>query len=245
MGAADRAGQPRRTRRAGRGAAEGARGAPPLAARDAARSLPGIRKQFESAGLSIAAYNYSPDASFTRRRDRSRLRDHPGARRRLHHLVHHAGRGEAHRAVCREAQDERVDAQPLEHERSQRVRHPRKLRRGPQAVAALQDQPRHRPLHRRQLRRGGLSARAPRRHHQPAHQGPEEEPGRQRALGAGRHAHRAGAAAPQEGEVADPRLRRVRASRHGRARWPKCGPASTTRSARWHDRRRRGPRCRP
>ena len=43
-------------------------------------------------------------------------------------------------------------ARPLEPQRPERVRDARELRRGDEDVEVLQDQPRHRPLHRRQLR---------------------------------------------------------------------------------------------
>ena len=48
-----------------------------------------------------------------RARDRPRLRDRAGARRRIHHGVEHAVGGQAGRAVRREAQDDRRDAQPF------------------------------------------------------------------------------------------------------------------------------------
>ena len=50
-------------------------------------------------------------------------------------------------------------------------------------VAALPHQPRHRPLHRRRFRRPRLPRGAPRPHHQPAPEGPQEGPGRQRRPG--------------------------------------------------------------
>ena len=54
-------------------------------------------------------------------------------------------------------------------------------------------------------------------HHQPAPEGPEEEPGRQRAVGHGRHADPRGAAAAEARAVADSRQHRVRIPRAGHA----------------------------
>ncbi len=51
-----------------------------------------------------------PERQLHRRGDRSRLRDDEGARRRHHHDVDDAGRGEADRADGRQAQDDRRDA---------------------------------------------------------------------------------------------------------------------------------------
>ena len=110
-----------------RGAAEGARGAPALAARDAARPLPRHPQAVRVGGPVDCRLQLQPRRQLHRRGDRSRVRDHEGARRRLHHLVDDAGGGEAHRAVRGETQDNRGDAQPLEHERSERVRHAREL----------------------------------------------------------------------------------------------------------------------
>ena len=65
------------------------------------------RKKFDAAGITIYAYNYSLNDELHRRRDRSRLRDGEGARRRDHHGLDDARRGEADRAVRREAPDGR------------------------------------------------------------------------------------------------------------------------------------------
>ena len=112
-----------------------------------------VKKKFDAAGITIYAYNYSLNDELHRRRDRSRLRDGQGARRRDHHASTHARRREADRAVRRQAQMIVGHARPLEHQRPERVRHARELRRGDEDVEVLQGQPRHRPLHRRQLRR--------------------------------------------------------------------------------------------
>ena len=171
-----------------------------MAARDAARSLQGVEEEVRRRrhrDLRLQLQHRTPASPTPRSIAASRWR-----RRSAPTIITastHDDRGQAHRAARREAQDGRGHARPLEHQRSERVRDARELRRGDEDVEVLQGQPRHRPLHRRQLRRGGLHPRAPRRHHEPAPEGPQEEPGRQRAVGRGRHADPRGAAAAQEG----------------------------------------------
>ena len=134
-----------------------------LARRDATRSLPGDPQEVRRGRHQDLGLQLQPGRPLHRRGDQSRLRDRQGARRRDHHRLGHARVGEEDRAVRREAPDGRRDAQPLEHRGPQRVRHARELRGGDEAVEVLQGQPRHRPLHRRELRRGRVPEGASRR----------------------------------------------------------------------------------
>ena len=191
--------------------ARGQRGAPPspeaVKAREDLRKwrletpldhFKNVRKKFDAAGIAIYAYCYNMNASFTDAEIDRGFEMTKALGADIMTDVDDDDGGQADRAVRRQAQDARRPARPLEHQRSERVRDAGELRRGDEDVEVLQGQPRHRPLHRRQLRRGRLHPRASRRHHQPAPEGPQEEPGRQHAVGAGRHADPRGAAAAEE-----------------------------------------------
>ena len=94
-----------------------------------------IRKKFESAGMTIYAFNYSPNNSFTDAEiDRGFEMAKALGRRDHHRLSDDRGRS-SHGAVRGEAQDAGGDAQPLERDRPERVRHAGQPRDGAQAVA--------------------------------------------------------------------------------------------------------------
>ena len=116
-----------------------------------------IRKKFEGAKIAIRAFNYSFNDSFT---EPEIDRGFEMARALGAEFITASSTldgGEAGRAVRREAQDDRRDAQPLEPQGSQRVRDARELRGRYGAVEVFQGEPRHRPLHGGELRRGRVS----------------------------------------------------------------------------------------
>ena len=205
--AAVRAGRARRARRAAvaRGG-QGARGSAQVAARDR-RSITSAnaKKKFDAAGITITAYCYNMNDSFT---DAEIDRGFEMTKALGANVMTTSTQMTVAKRIAPLADKHKIagrPARPLEHQRPERVRDARELCRGDEDVEVLQGQPRRRPLHRRQLRSGRLHPRAPRRHHQPAPEGSQEEPGRQHAVGPGRDADPRSAAAAEEREVADSR----------------------------------------
>ena len=143
----------------------------------------GSRRSSTPRACSIFAFNYSFNPELHGRGDRPRVRDGAGPGRGRSSPPRPPSGGPPRRSLRGEAQDGRGHARPLQGRRPQRVRHSGELRRRHGHVEVLQGQPGHRALHRRQLRRRRLHARAPRRHHEHPPEGPQEEPGRQHALG--------------------------------------------------------------
>ena len=145
-----------------------------------------IQKKFDAAGITIYAYNYSPNTSFTDAEiDRGfEMAKALGAEiitasttldvaTRIAPFAEQAPDGRSRCTATRTSTDPNEFATPESFAAAMKM------------SQLLQDQPRHRPLHGGQLRRRGLHPRAPRRHHQPAPQGSQEEPGRQHRLGQG------------------------------------------------------------
>ena len=116
-----------------------------------------------------------------RRRNRRRLPPGQGAARRVHRHLHHAEHGAARRALRRQAPGHGRAARQFQ-PRPQPLRLGGELRQGHGTLEVLQGEPRHRPLHRRQLRRRRLHPREPRPHHAPAHQRPQKERRHQREV---------------------------------------------------------------
>ena len=112
----------------------------------------GIRKKFDAAGISIYAYNYSFNDELHRRGDRPRLRD--DARRSAPRSSPRRPRSTVAKRVVPFAEKHQMVVAMHNHSNTdgpERVRHARELRRGDGDVEVLQGQPRHRPLHGREL----------------------------------------------------------------------------------------------
>ena len=136
---------------------EGARRAPRLAARDAARSLRARSRRSSTRPASASSPTTTPStrASPTRRSTAASRWRRPSARRSSPPRP----RWRWPRRVVPFAEKHKMVVAMHGHSkrrRPERVRHARELRRGDEDVEVLQGQPRHRPLHGRQLRRRGL-----------------------------------------------------------------------------------------
>ena len=138
------------TARAGQGVA---RGASPLALETPLDHFTAIRKKFDAAKISRFAPSTTASTTASPSRDRSRLRNGASARRGVHHRIETLT---AAKRVVPFAEKHKMIVAMHNHsniEGSQRVRDARELRRRAEAVEVFPDQSRHRPLHRRQLRR--------------------------------------------------------------------------------------------
>ena len=145
------------------------------------------------------------------RGDRPRLQDGAGARGTGHHRLGAAQHRAAHRPDGRTARRAGGDAQPCL-DRPERVRVSGRLRPGdpPGRVGPDRRQPGHRPHGGRGPRPDRLPEGQPPADRHPPPQGPEAEPGPQRAVGRGRHADPRDAPAPARRRLGYPGQHRVR-----------------------------------
>ena len=178
------------------------------------------------AGITLYAFNYSPNGSFT---DEEIDRGFEMAKALGAEIITASATLEAAQRMvpfADEAPDGRGDAQPLEH-RATRTSSPRS-----ESLATALKMSSYFKVN---LDIGHFTAanydavayirEHHAEHHQPAHQGSEEEPGRQHAVGHRRHADPRRPAAAEEGALADSRVHRIRAPRRRRA------PSTKSRSA--------------
>ena len=158
---------------------------------DAARGVPRRPREVREGRHSHLRLQHQLQGRLQRCRNRAGLRLGEGARHRHHHGVgEHAT--VVKRVVPVAAQRRMMvgHAQSLAH-RSQRVRDAGDFVRGDEPVAAHRGEPRHRPLHGRQLRCGRVPARTSRAHRHAAHQGSQTDDGPNMPLRRRRHADRA------------------------------------------------------
>ena len=192
----------------------------------------GIRRKFRSAGLTIPPTT-SLQRALHRRGDRSRLRDRQGARGRVHHRLDDAAGGAERVAPFAEKHQMAVAM----HNHSN-LDDPNEFAT-PESFAAalalsklLQGQPRHRPLHGRQLRRRRVHPGAPRAHHQPALEGPQDATRATTRRGARATRRSARCCSCSRREVADHSRSSSTAWRRTARSW-RSSAVRTTRRRRW------------
>ena len=144
--------------------AEVARRSARVAAGDAARSLHGDQEEVRRGRHLDLRLQLQPERQLHRRGDRPRLRDGEGARRRDHHRARR--RIEVAKRIAPFAEKHKMIVAMHGHSNTStpgEFASPESFAAAMKHVEVLQGQPRHRPLHRRQLRRGAVPPRAPRR----------------------------------------------------------------------------------
>ena len=142
-----------------------------------------IRKKFDSAKIAIRAFNYSFNDSFT---EPEIDRGFEIARALGAEFITASSTLTAAKRVAPFAEKHKMIVAMHNHSD---VKNPNEFAT-PESFAAamahvevLQDQSRHRPLHGGEFRRGRVPARAPREHHEPAHQGSQARSGAERGVG--------------------------------------------------------------
>ena len=148
-----------------------------------------VRKKFDAAGLNLFSYVYTIDDDMTRSGDRRGVPADAGAQGRL--VLHQPDArhdGAAHGEVRREVQHQAGVASARRHRFTGRSRDSRHAREDPRHVEEVRREPRHRPLHGGQQRRGRLPEETSRSHQPPPHEGSQAQSRPERAARRGRHA---------------------------------------------------------